>query len=225
MLALGWPLVLTNVAQTAMTATDVVLMGHLSPQALAAGALGGNLYMAFLIFGIGVMAAVSPMTAIELGRNRHAVRDVRRTVRQGFWAAATMTLPMWLALWQAETILLFMGQDPELSRMAASYLHTLQWGLFPVFLYLGLRGVVAALQRPGGALVVGLFALPFNAFANWCLMFGNLGFPALGLPGSGLATATASSWSATVMIVATGPNTSWSHTFIPGVTSASTVGS
>lgn len=66
MLALSWPMVLTNVAQTAMTATDVVMMGHLGPQALAAGALGGNLYTAFLIFGIGVMSAVSPMIAIEL---------------------------------------------------------------------------------------------------------------------------------------------------------------
>ena len=131
MLALSWPMVLTNVAQTAMTATDVVMMGHLGPDSLAAGALASNLYMAFLIFGIGVMAAVAPMVAIELGRNRHSVRDVRRTVRQGFWVAATMAGPMWLCLWQAETILKAMGQRPELAANAASYLHTLQWGLLP----------------------------------------------------------------------------------------------
>ncbi|WP_353181969.1 MATE family efflux transporter [Bosea sp. (in: a-proteobacteria)] len=192
MLALSWPMVLTNVAQTAMTATDVVMMGHLGPQALAAGALGGNLYTAFLIFGIGVMSAVSPMIAIELGRNRHAVRDLRRTVRQGFWAAATMAVPMWLFLWQAEAILNAMGQDPALAKAAASYVHTLQWGLLPFFLYLCLRGFVAALQRPRWAFIVVLFAVPFNAFANWCLMFGNLGFPAFGLPGSGFATAISS---------------------------------
>ena len=58
------------------------------------------------------MGAVSPMIAIELGRNRHAVRDLRRTVRQGFWAAATMVGPMWLFLWQAEFVLAAMGQDP-----------------------------------------------------------------------------------------------------------------
>lgn len=192
MLALSWPMVLTNVAQTAMTATDVVMMGHLGPQALAAGALGSNLYTAFLIFGIGVMSAVSPMIAIELGRKRHAVRDLRRTVRQGFWAAATMAGPMWLILWQAETILNAMGQDPALAKAAASYVHTLQWGLLPFFFYLCLRGFVAAVQRPRWAFIVVLFAVPFNAFANWCLMFGNLGFPTLGLPGSGLATALSS---------------------------------
>jgi len=192
MLALSWPMVLTNVAQTAMTATDVIMMGHLSPDALAAGALGTNLYNSVLIFGIGVMGAVSPMIAIELGRNRHAVRDLRRTVRQGFWAAATMVGPMWLFLWQAEFILRAMGQDPGLSKAAASYVHTLQWGLLPFFLYLCLRGFVAALQRPRWAFIVVLFAVAFNALANWCLMFGQLGFPALGLPGSGLATALSS---------------------------------
>lgn len=192
MLALSWPMVLTNVAQTAMTATDVIMMGHLGPDALAAGALGTNLYNAVLIFGIGVMGAVSPMIAIELGRNRHAVRDLRRTVRQGFWAAATMVGPMWLFLWQAEFILTAMGQDPGLSKAAGSYVHTLQWGLLPFFLYLCLRGFVAALLRPRWAFIVVLFALVFNAFANWCLMFGRLGFPALGLPGSGLATALSS---------------------------------
>jgi MATE family multidrug resistance protein len=192
MLALSWPMVLTNVAQTAMTATDVIMMGHLGPEALAAGALGSNLYMAVLIFGIGVMAAIAPMVSIELGRKRHSVRDVRRTVRQGLWAAVTLALPMWLLLWQGEAILKAMGQDPALSQAAASYLRLLQWALLPFYLYLVLRGFLAALQRPFWAFAVVLLAVAFNAFANWVLMFGGLGMPALGLPGSGLATTLAS---------------------------------
>ena len=35
-------------------------------------------------------------------------------------------------------------------------------------------------------------AVAFNAFANWCLVFGRLGFPAMGIAGSGLATSFAS---------------------------------
>lgn len=189
-------MVLTNLAQTTMTTTDVVMMGHLGPDALAAGALGANLYMAALIFGIGVMSAVSPLLSIELGRNRHAVREVRRTVRQGLWAALTLVGPMWLVLWQAEAILLLMRQDPALSRAAAGYVHTLQWGLLPFFCYLVLRGFLAALQRPFWAFVVVLVAVAFNAAANWCLMFGRLGFPALGLPGSGIATSLSSAFMA-----------------------------
>ncbi|PZN97933.1 MAG: MATE family efflux transporter [Hyphomicrobiales bacterium] len=191
-LRLGWPLVLTNLAQTAMTATDVLMMGQLGPEAMAAGALGSNLYMAVLIFGIGVMAAVAPMLSIELGRNRHAVREIRRTVRQGFWAAATLVGPMWLFLWHAEAVLVAMGQDRGWAAAAGSYVRALQWSLLPFFFFLVLRGFVAALQRPLAAMLVVLVAVLFNALANWALMFGRLGLPALNLPGSGLATTLSS---------------------------------
>ena len=74
MLALSWPMILTNLGQTAMTATDVLMMGRLGPDALAAGSLGSNLYFLPLIFGLGLMLATSPMMATELGRRRHSVR-------------------------------------------------------------------------------------------------------------------------------------------------------
>src|SRR5262245_55507569 len=80
-LSLSWPLVLTNAAQTAMTSTYVLVMGRLGPEALAAGALGVNLYFALLIFGVGLASAAAPMVARELGHRSHSVRDVRRTVR------------------------------------------------------------------------------------------------------------------------------------------------
>src|SRR5918997_611826 len=66
-LALSWPMILTNLAQMALTTTDVVMMGWLGPDALAAGALGSNLYFAFMIFGIGLETAVAPMVAREIG--------------------------------------------------------------------------------------------------------------------------------------------------------------
>ena len=192
MLALSWPMILTNLGQTAMTATDVLMMGRLGPGALAAGSLGANIYFLPLIFGLGLMLAVSPMIATELGRRRHSVRDVRRTVRQGLWIAIMVALPIWLFLWQAETILKAMGQDPELSALAGSYVRTLQWAVLPFYAYIVLRSFISALERPGWALTVVFFAVGFNVFANWVLMYGNLGFPALGLPGSGWATTISS---------------------------------
>ena len=63
MLALASPMILTNLGQTAMQATDVMMMGHIGPQALAAGTLGANLYAAPMFFGLGLMQATSPMIA------------------------------------------------------------------------------------------------------------------------------------------------------------------
>ncbi|WP_183430794.1 MATE family efflux transporter [Mesorhizobium sp. RMAD-H1] len=193
MLTLAWPMILTNLAQTAMTATDVMMMGWIGPDALAAGALGSNLYYTPMFFGMGLILATSPMLAKELGANRHSVREVRRTVRQGCWMALFISIPLWLLLWQAETILLLMGQEPHLAHQAGQYMHALQWSILPFYLYIVLRSFISALERPGWAMVVVAFAVPFNALANWCLMFGHLGFPALGVVGSGIATTLSNS--------------------------------
>ena len=188
MLALAWPMILTNLGQTAMTATDVMMMGRLGSNALAAGALGSNLYFAPLIFGLGLMLATSPMIATELGRKRHSVRDLRRTVRQGLWLAILVSIPIWIILWNAEAILKAMGQEPALAEMAGIYVRWLQWAVLPFYGYIVLRSFISALERPGWALAIVFAAVGFNVLANWALMFGHLGFPAMGVAGSGLAT-------------------------------------
>jgi MATE family multidrug resistance protein len=197
-LALAWPLILTNLVQMALQTTDVIMMGWLGPDALAAGALATNLYIACMISGIGLMSAVAPLAASALGARRHAVRDVRRTVRQGLWSCVAISLPLWVVLWQTEPILLALGQEPGLSADAAVYMRTMQWALLPFLAYLVLRFFLAALERPGWGLAVGGLGFVVNGVAAWCLIFGKLGFPALGLAGAGIAT-TFSSW---VMFVA-----------------------
>jgi len=194
MLALAWPMILTNVAQTAMTATDVMFMGRVGSSTVAAGALGANLYFAPLMLGLGLVLATSPMIATELGRKRHSVRDVRRTVRQGLWTCVIVSLPIWALLWHTEAILLAMGQNADLAAEAARYMRTLQWGILPFLGYIVLRSFISALERPNWALAVGLGAVALNAVGNWALIFGHLGMPAMGIAGSGLATALSNSF-------------------------------
>ncbi|WP_028034823.1 MATE family efflux transporter [Chelativorans sp. J32] len=193
-LSLAWPMIFTNLAQTAMTVTDVMMLGRLSPDALASGTLGHNLYFMLVIFGLGLLSATSPMMASAIGRRRRYVRDVRRTVRQGFWLAALVCVPIWLILWNTEPILLAMGQDAALAHGAKQYVHALQWAALPFYFYIVLRSFISALERPAWAFGIAFLAVALNALAAWCLIFGNLGFPALGLTGAGLATTLSSTF-------------------------------
>jgi MATE family multidrug resistance protein len=187
-LMLGWPLVLTNVAQIALTTTDVIVLGRLGAGALAAGTLGVNLYFALLIFAIGLVGATAPMMATAVGSNRHVMRNLRRTFRQGLWSAAIVSLPCWALLWHAEAVLLWFDEEPQLAAAAQSLVRALQWGFFPALGFVVLRSFVTALERPMWALIATSATVLFNVAANWVLVFGHLGLPALGLRGSGLAT-------------------------------------
>jgi MATE family multidrug resistance protein len=192
--ALAWPLILTNLTQSLIQSTDVLLLGWAGPAVLAAGTLGINVYFAFLIFGIGLVYAAAPMIAKELGARRHSVRDVRRTVRQTMWAALAVTLPVWLVLWHTRPILLALHQDPLLAEGAERFVRALMWGMLPALWYLVLRSFVSALEKPVWSLAVGAAGVAFNAWLNYSLIFGKFGFPALGLRGAGIGSSCANSF-------------------------------
>jgi MATE family multidrug resistance protein len=116
--ALSWPLALAKMTQVAMGTTDVMMMGWLSADTLAAGALGANLYFMAFIFGAGLLNATTPMIARDLGRDPAATTTIRGTVRIGLWSAFFVSVPFWLALWWSEPLLLAMGQDAGLSALA-----------------------------------------------------------------------------------------------------------
>jgi len=187
-LKLAAPLVLTNLTQAAIQATDVLLLGWLGPRSLAAGALGSNIYVAFLIFGMGLVTAASPLMSRQIGAMPHSVRDVRRTVRQTMWAAVTMAVPVMLILWHSETLLIWLGQEPALAHQAARFVRAIEWGFLPALFYLVLRGYVAALERPAWALLIGTLGVVFNAVLNYSLIFGKHGLPAMGVVGAGIGS-------------------------------------
>ena len=191
MLSLAWPLVLTNLAQSLINATDTVLLGWAGPRMLAAGALGINLYMALLIFGTGLVTAASPLMAKAVGVRASSVREVRSTVRQTMWLAFAFCVPAWILLWNSGALLRLLGQDPALAADAQRLLRTLQWGLLPALCYLVLRSFVAALERPFWSLAIMIGTIFLNAFLNYGLIFGNFGFPRLGLIGAGIGSSCA----------------------------------
>jgi multidrug resistance protein, MATE family len=191
-LALAWPIILTNLLQIALTTTDVIMMGRLGPDALASGVLAANLFFAFVIAGIGLVTAVAPMVAKERGARPYAVREVRRTVRQGLWSAIALAIPAWIILWFAEPILLALGQDPGTVAGSVRYMSALQWAYLPFLGYIVLRNFIAAVERPLWGLWAGIVGFIVNAVAAWCLIFGEFGFPRLELLGAGIATTVSS---------------------------------
>jgi MATE family multidrug resistance protein len=187
-LSLAWPLILSNLTFALIQATDVVLMGWLGARPLAASALGINLNFAFSLICLGLVTASSPMMATALGARLRSAREVRRTFRQSFWMVGTVTVPVWLVLWNSESIIRALGQEPALARDAQTFLHGYMWSMLPFLLFQAMRNFVSALERPGWVLAISLTGIVMNALLSYALIFGRFGLPALGLFGGGLGS-------------------------------------
>lgn len=188
MIALSVPIALTNVGGIVIQTTDVIMIGWLGPEELAASALAANVRFLLFLFSVGMIVAISPMLAQVRGRRPHAVRDVRRTVRQGFWVAVVLGVPATLMLWRIDLILEALGQSPDLIALAVPYTHAAMFGFLPALGFVVLRNFIAALERPRAAMVISIVGILFNALADYALIFGAFGMPELGLVGAGIAT-------------------------------------
>jgi MATE family multidrug resistance protein len=187
-MALAWPLILANLTQQAIQATDVLLMGRLGPTQLAAATLALNLTFTFNLFMLGLITASSPMMATALGQRFNAVRDVRRTFRAGLWLLAFFLPPYWVLLWHIGWLMRAFGESAELASQGQSFMRAYMWSTAGWLVFQLLRNFVSALERPRVILWLSLGGIGLNALLSWSLIFGHLGLPALGLPGGGFGS-------------------------------------
>lgn len=186
---LAWPLALTFLAETAISAIDVAFIGRLGGDALAGASLGVMSFFFFCLLAIGVVVATAPLAAQAMGARQP--RQVRRVIRQGLWMAVLLGVPAAVALMAVEPVLLALGQPQEASRLAQDYLGTFGWSLPWAVGLVVLRNFAAVLGRPRLGLWIIVAGIPLNAVLDYGLIFGHLGLPRLGLAGAGLASVIA----------------------------------
>ncbi|WP_426421631.1 MATE family efflux transporter [Bradyrhizobium genosp. A] len=185
-LRLAVPMMLTQLGQIAMITSDLVLIGRLGEDAVAAAALAHTVYFVSFTFGLGLMAAVSPLAAQAFGAGD--VRRIRLSLRVGLWVALLISLPMMASPLYGEHILIALGQAPHSASLAQRYLNGLAWGIAPALGFIALRSMMSAVNRPQAPLWITLAAIPANFVLVYCLIHGLFGLPELGLFGAGLAT-------------------------------------
>lgn len=186
--SLAWPLILTNLTMSLIGATDVLMLGWLGAEELAASSLGFNLAMICAIFAMGLITASAPMMASQIGRMAHSVRDLRRTFRQAMWASVVIMIPILVLLWNTQAILLFLGQVPVLAEKAEVYIRAYMWSILFFLFTLVARNFLSVLEKPVWSLIIGIAGVIANAIFNYILIFGKFGFPALGLLGAGIGS-------------------------------------
>ncbi|MFK3659379.1 MdtK family multidrug efflux MATE transporter [Scandinavium sp. NPDC088450] len=188
LLALAIPVILAQVAQTAMGFVDTVMAGGYSATDMAAVAIGTSIWLPAILFGHGLLLALTPVIAQLNGSGR---RDrIGHQVRQGFWLASSVSVLVMVVLWNAGYIIRSMHNiDPELADKAVGYLRALLWGVPGYLCFQVCRNQCEGLAKTKPGMVMGFIGLLVNIPVNYIFIYGHFGMPELGGVGCGVATA------------------------------------
>src|SRR5476649_1659627 len=186
---LAIPVILAQIAQTSMGVVDTIMSGSVSATDMAAVAVGTSVWLPAILFGHGLILALTPVVAQLNGSGR---RDrIAAQVRQGFWLALGASLLIMFLLYNSQLVIEKMHNvDPLLASKAIAYLHYLLWGAPGYLFFQVLRCQCEGLSKTKPGMVIGFFGLLANIPINYVFIYGKLGMPAMGGVGCGIATAS-----------------------------------
>jgi MATE family multidrug resistance protein len=186
---LAVPVVVVQVGMMLLGVVDTMVVGHLSPQALAAVALGHVTIIAVSSFGMGLLLALDPLVSQAVGARDEAA--IRRSVQRGLVLAVALMVPSTLLLLPGEWVLTAFRQPPETIPLAAAYVRICIPGLLPFYGFIVLRQSLQAMERLRPIVISIATVNLFNLVADYALVFGVGPIPQLGPVGSAWATTAA----------------------------------
>lgn len=191
LLKLSLPVWITQFTQIAVGVIDTVMAGTVSPTDMAAVAVAGSIWLPVILFGHGLLQALSSIIAQLKGAG--AYHEIKHQVWQGFWLALLITFPIIGILYCSDGMLTWVIAhrpqiDSNLPQLTLRYLHIMVWGVPSYLFYLVLRCLCEALSRTVPAMIIGLIGLLVNIPVNYIFIHGHFGAPALGGVGCGVAT-------------------------------------
>ena len=213
--ALAAPVVIAEVGWVAMQIVDIAMVGRLGPEAIGAVGVGSALFLALSVFGMGLLLGLDTLVSQAFGARDRAQCD--RWLRHGVVLALVLTVPLGLLARMAGSRLDLWGFDPDVLPLVRPYFGIVTWSLPLLLLYAAFRRYLQAVSVVRPVMIALLTANVVNAAANWVLIFGNLGAPALGVDGAGWATCISRAYMAIVLAVAVARQGVRPWTLIAGV--------
>lgn len=188
LLALAIPVIIAQGTQTAIGVVDTIMAGGVSATDMAAVAVGTSIWLPVILFGYGLLSALTPIIAQLNGSGR---RDkIAHKVQQSYWLALAVSILVMLVFYNSQQVISRMHNiDPKLLDISVRYLHTIMWGVPGFLFYQVLRNQCDGLSKTKPSMLIGCLALVVNVPINYIFIYGKFGLPALGGVGCGVAAA------------------------------------
>ncbi len=196
--SLAYPVMLSQLGQVMVGVADSMMVGRLGPEPLAAAALANSIFFVVLMFGIGISMAITPLVAAADGNQRH--KRIARLLNHGFVINNSAGLILFMVIILFSPSLYYMNQPEEVIRLAIPYLAIITFSLIPFMFFQTFKQFAEGMSQTKQAMIITIGCNLVNVFLNWVLIYGKLGFPAMGLNGAGWATLISRILMAIVMV-------------------------
>ena len=185
-LTLAIPVIFSQLGQVTVNLADNMMVGHVGTTELAAASFAINVFHIGMLFGLGITLGLTPLVGQSFSaRNK---RNTARWFKNGVlvYFAASIVLSIFMSV-----LVLFMnrmGQSDEVVQKAIPYYLIQVSSLVPLMLFFSVKQFFEGIGNTKIAMVITIGANLLNIGLNYVLIYGKMGFPALGLNGAGYAT-------------------------------------
>ncbi|WCL49437.1 MATE family efflux transporter [Leptospira sp. GIMC2001] len=197
---LSIPVFIGMVNHTAIMIADTAMVGKLGALALASTGFGGVTYFTVLSFLMGASIAVQILTSRRFGEKK--MLEVGKVGVNAIYFSLALGLVMSIGgFYLGEPLMAALADDPDVQREAGLYLSYRFIGTFLFFFIFFIRGYFDGLGFTYVGMVSAFLTTGSNIFFNWILIYGNLGFPAMGVQGAAIASSLSGIPGALVFVI------------------------
>jgi MATE family multidrug resistance protein len=186
LLAIAIPMIVSNAAETIMMFVDRLFLSHLGREHLSAAMAGGLTMFVLMTFFLGIIGYVNALVAQYYGAERRDQCGV--SAAQGLILALVSYPLILLAIPLGCMLLKRSGHDALQTELEVTYFTILAFGSIMALLRSGISSFFCGIGRTRMVMVANLFAMVVNVCANYVLIFGHFGVPALGMRGAAYGT-------------------------------------
>lgn len=185
-LALAIPVIFSQIGQVTVNLVDNMMVGHLGTTELAAASFANNVFLIGMLFGLGITFGLTPLVGQSLSSKNQC--SIGGWLKNGVLVHAIMAVSLCALMSVVVVFMDSMGQREEVVQLAIPYYLIHVASLIPLILFFSIKQFFEGIGNTKIAMMITIIANVVNIGLNYVLIYGKLGFPALGLNGSGCAS-------------------------------------
>lgn len=187
---LAMPVILGALSMTLINITDTAFLGRIGETELGASAVGGVLYFVFAMIGTSIGTGTQIIISRRKGEGNN--QAIGKIFDQSLGILLLTGFVLFAILkWIAPPLLPLILNEPDLIEATTEFLDYRSYGIFFVLMATAFRSLYVGIAIPRIYGFYSFLMAAINIVLGYGMIFGNLGFPRLGIAGAGLASSIA----------------------------------